>query len=65
MALLPLTAVAGEVEAGLLREVALADLKPPPRQLVAIRRRDRGAPSGAVAAFLDTVSSLADELKAA
>ena len=65
VALLPLTAVAGEIEAGLLREVALADLKPPPRQLVAIRRRDRGAPSGAVAAFLDTVSSLADELKAA
>jgi DNA-binding transcriptional LysR family regulator len=53
VALLPRTAVAGEVAAGTLRRVPIADGLPLRRRLVAMRRHDAGAPSGVVAAFLD------------
>jgi len=53
VALLPRTAVAGEVAAGSLRRVPIADGLPLRRRLVAMRRHDAGAPSGVVAAFLD------------
>jgi DNA-binding transcriptional LysR family regulator len=56
VALLPRTAVAGELEAGVLREVAITDAEPVRRQIVAIRRRAGGRPSGSVAAFLETLS---------
>jgi DNA-binding transcriptional LysR family regulator len=57
VALLPHTAVADELEAGLLKEVEIADAEPPGRQIVAVRRRDQGPPVGAVAAFLATLQS--------
>ena len=57
VAFIPQTAVASEVAAGQLREVQVTDADLPQRQLVAIRRRDRGEPSGAVAAFLATASA--------
>ncbi len=53
VALLPRTAVARELADGTLRLVRLADAPPLRRQIVAVRRRDLGPPSGAVAAFLD------------
>jgi DNA-binding transcriptional LysR family regulator len=53
VALLPLTAVARELADGSLRLVRLADTAPLRRQIVAIRRRDLGPPTGAVAAFLE------------
>jgi len=53
VALLPKTAVAGEVAAGTLRRVPIADGLPLRRRLVAMRRPDAGSPSGVVAAFLD------------
>jgi DNA-binding transcriptional LysR family regulator len=56
VALLPGTAVAGELEAGVLREVAITDAEPVRREIVAIRRRGGGRPSGSVAAFLETLS---------
>jgi DNA-binding transcriptional LysR family regulator len=56
VALLPGTAVAGELEAGVLREVAITDAEPVRREIVAIRRRSGGHPSGSVAAFLETLS---------
>ncbi len=53
VALLPRTAVARELADGTLHLVPLADAPPLRRQIVAIRRRDLGPPSGAVAAFLE------------
>jgi DNA-binding transcriptional LysR family regulator len=52
VALLPRTAVAGEVAAGTLRRVPINDGLPLRRRLVAMRRRDAGPPSGVVAAFV-------------
>jgi DNA-binding transcriptional LysR family regulator len=57
VALLPQTAVAGELEAGLLREVEVADAEAPRRQIVAIRRRDGGPPAGTVASFLQLLEA--------
>ena len=56
VALLPRTAVAGELEAGVLREAAITDAEPVRREIVAIRRRSGGRPSGSMAAFLETLS---------
>jgi DNA-binding transcriptional LysR family regulator len=58
VAFLPATAVAAELDAGVLRAVAVADAEPVRRQIVAIRRRDAGRPSGLVAAFLRTLQGL-------
>jgi DNA-binding transcriptional LysR family regulator len=52
VALLPRTAVAGELKAGALRLVTVSDGPPLAQKIVAIRRRDLGRPSGPVAAFL-------------
>ena len=62
VALLPQTAVAHELEAGLLRVVEISDARPPKPRLVAIRRRDRGAPAGTVAAFLAAVEEMRPSL---
>jgi DNA-binding transcriptional LysR family regulator len=51
VALLPRTAVASEVAAGVLQRVAISDGIRLRRRLVAMRRRDAGPPSGVVAAF--------------
>jgi DNA-binding transcriptional LysR family regulator len=62
VALLPLTAVTAELEVGSLREIAVADTEPIRRQIVAIRRRDRGVPAGAVASFLGALEDMRSEL---
>jgi len=62
VALLPQTSVRQELEVGLLAQVDIADAKPPRPQLVAIRRRDRGVPTGTVAAFLAAVEEMQPEL---
>jgi DNA-binding transcriptional LysR family regulator len=62
VAFLPATAVAAELDAGSLRAVAVADAEPVRRQIVAIRRRDSGRPSGLVAAFMRTLQGLQPRL---
>lgn len=61
VALLPHTAVADELGAGVLRAVEIRDAEPLRRQIVAVRRKDRGAPRGVVAAFLATLESAAPD----
>jgi DNA-binding transcriptional LysR family regulator len=58
VALLPRTAIALEVDAGTLARVELRDAAPMRRQIVAMRRRDAGEPSGMVQAFLDLLCRL-------
>ena len=64
VALLPRTAVAGEVAAGSLRRVPITDGLPLRRRLVAMRRHDAGAPSGVVAAFLELLRQAAEIIQA-
>jgi DNA-binding transcriptional LysR family regulator len=61
VALLPSTAVADEVRAGLLSLVPVIDAPPMRRTLVAMRRRDAGEPGGLVSAFLALLSSHSNE----
>jgi DNA-binding transcriptional LysR family regulator len=53
VALLPYTAVAGELTAGRLASAKLSDANAIRRRIVAVRRRDAGAPSELVSAFLE------------
>jgi DNA-binding transcriptional LysR family regulator len=53
IALLPRTAVAGELAAKTLMQVAVTDAPAMSQKIVAIRRRDQGQPSGTVAAFVN------------
>ena len=55
IALLPRTAVAGELAAGALRLVTVTGGPTVTQKIVAIRRRDQGRPSGTVAAFLNLI----------
>lgn len=59
VALLPLTAVAREVEGKTLRVVRMKDAPPMHNSLVAYRRRDAGKPTGIVAAFLSLLGTTA------
>jgi DNA-binding transcriptional LysR family regulator len=61
VALLPTTAVAGELRSGALRRVELVGTQPIERRIVAIRRRDAPTPAGAVAHFWQLLDSV-DEL---
>jgi DNA-binding transcriptional LysR family regulator len=65
VALLPHTAVAGELEAGALRAVRLSDTPALRREIVIFRRRDAGAASGALEAFLNCLSDLRPALQRA
>lgn len=65
VALLPHTAVAGELEAGALRAVTLSDAPALRREIVIFRRRDAGAASGALEAFLNCLSDLRPALQQA
>jgi DNA-binding transcriptional LysR family regulator len=56
VALLPQSAVAAELADGLLHAIRIVDAAPARRQIVAIRRRDAGVPTGLVAAFMATLS---------
>jgi DNA-binding transcriptional LysR family regulator len=57
VALLPRTAITREVAAGALCRVELRDAAPIRRQIVAMRRRDAGRPSGLVEAFLELLTT--------
>ncbi|HKF19168.1 MAG TPA: LysR family transcriptional regulator [Candidatus Dormibacteraeota bacterium] len=61
VALLPRTAVRREVEARELRMVDLSDAVPMTRQIVAMRRRDAGPPSGLVGAFLELLKAISPD----
>ena len=61
VALLPRTAVAREVQARELSRVELRDAAPMRRQIVAMRRRDAGEPSGLVTAFLELLQGIPPE----
>ncbi|HET8653822.1 MAG TPA: LysR family transcriptional regulator substrate-binding protein, partial [Gaiellaceae bacterium] len=65
VALLPHTAVAGELEAGTLMAVTLADAPQLKREIVIFRRRDAGPPSGALEAFVNCLSDLRPGLQTA
>lgn len=62
VALLPKSAASAELADGTLCEVEVEDAEPVRRQIVAVRRRDRGAATGAVHAFLATLRELQPEL---
>jgi DNA-binding transcriptional LysR family regulator len=65
VALLPHTAVAGELEAGALKAVTLVDAPALRREIVIFRRRDAGMASGALEAFLNCLSDLRPNLQSA
>ncbi|MBM4420655.1 MAG: LysR family transcriptional regulator substrate-binding protein [Chloroflexi bacterium] len=58
VALLPRTAVAGELASRELRAVEITGAPPLRRPVVALRRRDAGKPTGPVAWFLETLDEL-------
>ena len=58
VSLVPASTVAGELAAGTLARIELVDAAPAHRQIVAVRRRDAGPPSGAAALFLDMLTGL-------
>ena len=64
-ALLPHTAIAGELEAGSLRPVAMVDAPTVRRRIVAIRRQDAGPPTGVSAAFLTSLKEMRPDLQRA
>ncbi|HEU6444654.1 MAG TPA: LysR family transcriptional regulator [Gaiellaceae bacterium] len=65
VALLPHTAVAGELEAGTLRAATLAEAPELKREIAIFRRRDAGPPSPSLEAFLNCLSDLRPSLQAA
>jgi DNA-binding transcriptional LysR family regulator len=60
VSLVPSSTVAAELAAGTLTQIELVDAAPVRREIVAVRRRDAGPPSGAVAVFLDMLTELKD-----
>lgn len=58
VALLPRIALEAELAGRRLREVRVRDVAPVRRPVVALRRRDGGPPSPAVAAFIDELGAL-------
>jgi DNA-binding transcriptional LysR family regulator len=62
IALLPHTAVAGELRDGRLVAITIAGSRPIRRRIVAIRRRDLGAMTGPVAAFLEILAGVGELL---
>src|SRR6266545_4333702 len=58
ISLVPASVVAAELAAGALTELDLGDAAPARRETVAVRRRDAGPPSGAVAVFLTMLREL-------
>jgi DNA-binding transcriptional LysR family regulator len=56
VSLVPTSTVAGELAAGILARIELVDAAPARREIVAVRRRDAGPPSGAAGLFLDMLA---------
>jgi len=63
ISLVPQSAVTVELAAGTLRLVDLSDGAPAQREIVAVRRRDAGPPSGAVVAFMRLLAELRHQLE--
>jgi DNA-binding transcriptional LysR family regulator len=59
VSLVPASTVAGELAAGTLARIELVDAAPARRQIVAVRRRDAGPPSGAAGLFLAMLTEVA------
>jgi DNA-binding transcriptional LysR family regulator len=59
VSLVPASTVAGELAAGTLARIELVDAAPARRQIVAVRRRDAGPPTGAAGLFLAMLTELA------
>src|SRR6266540_2883110 len=64
IALVPHSAVGAELARGSLRLIDLADAPTAQREIVAVRRRDAGRPSGTVAAFMDLLAHLPELIAA-
>jgi DNA-binding transcriptional LysR family regulator len=62
VALLPHTAIAGDVARGALRVIAMPGLPPTRRRIVAVRRVGAGEPAPAVRGFLDVLDRIHDVL---
>ena len=58
VSLVPSSTVTAELATGSLAAIELVDASPARREIVAVRRRDAGPPSGAVAVFLDMLTEL-------
>jgi DNA-binding transcriptional LysR family regulator len=58
VSLVPTSTVAGELAAGTLARIELVDAAPARREIVAVRRRDAGPPTGAAALFLGMLAEL-------
>jgi DNA-binding transcriptional LysR family regulator len=58
VSLVPTSTVAGELAAGTLARIELVDATPARREIVAVRRRDAGPPTGAAALFLGMLAEL-------
>jgi DNA-binding transcriptional LysR family regulator len=58
VSLVPTSTVAGELAAGTLARIELIDAAPARREIVAVRRRDAGPPTGAAALFLGMLTEL-------
>jgi DNA-binding transcriptional LysR family regulator len=56
VSLVPTSTVAGELAAGTLARIELVDAAPARREIVAVRRRDAGPPTGAAGLFLDMLA---------
>ena len=63
IALLPQIAVATELADGRLHRIRIVEQAPPRRPIVAIRRKDAGAPSAAAAAFVELLVAMGPELQ--
>jgi DNA-binding transcriptional LysR family regulator len=56
VSLVPTSTVAGELAAGTLARIEVVDAAPARREIVAVRRRDAGPPTGAAGLFLDMLA---------
>jgi DNA-binding transcriptional LysR family regulator len=56
VSLVPVSTVTAELAAGTLTHIELVDAAPVRREIVAVRRRDAGPPSGAAGIFLDMLT---------
>jgi DNA-binding transcriptional LysR family regulator len=56
VSLVPVSTVTAELAAGTLAKIELVDAAPVPREIVAVRRKDAGPPTGATGAFLEMLT---------
>jgi len=54
----PASTVAAELASGTLARIELVDAAPVRREIVAVRRRDAGPPSGAAGLFLEMLTGV-------